>query len=109
MAGGSVHAGLWFRILRTIWDELDRPLEECYEKPVLSIWNTLDRLFEMAKALWRSTSERRHAICVATAIDMLEKGTVIPEGIDGKYFAGGHANILAIERVQNKQQLSAWR
>jgi hypothetical protein len=108
LAGSSVHAGLWFRILRTIWDELDRPLEECHEKPVLSIWNTLDRFFEMAKALWRSSSERRHAICVATAIDMLEKGTVTPEGIDGKYFTGSHGNILAIERVQNKQQRVAW-
>jgi hypothetical protein len=104
LASGTVHAGHWFRLMRTIWDELDRPLEECHEKTVLSILNTVERFFEMGEELWRSSSERRHAICVATAIDMLEKGTIIPKGIDGKYFAGGQENTLAIEHIQNKQQ-----
>lgn len=104
LPGGSVHAGLWFRLLRTIWDELNRPLQECHKKPVLSVWKAVDIFCQTAKESWQSSFERRHAICVATAIDMMDKGTVIPEGIDGKYFADRQANVLSIERFHNEQQ-----
>jgi len=89
LPGGLVSAGLWFRLLRTIWDELSRPLSllrECHEQPILSIWAAVDRFMQQAANSWQSRAERIHAITVATAIDMMENGTVSAEGTDAKYF-----------------------
>ncbi len=89
LPGGFVPAGLWFRLLRTIWDELSRPLSllrECHEQPILLIWAAVDRFMQQAEDSWKSTLERKHAIILATAIDMMKKGTVLPEGTDAKYF-----------------------
>lgn len=88
LPSGLIYAGLWFRLLRTIWNELNRPLQECREQSLLSVWNGVDKFFRTARDRWHLSSERRHAICVATAIEMMEKGIVFPEGVDGKYFAG---------------------
>jgi hypothetical protein len=96
LPGGLVHAGLWFRLLRTIWDELNRPLQERHGQAVLSVWNGVDAFFGMAQDSWRLRSDRRHAICVASAIEMMEAGTVFPEGIDGQYFRGGQRGIVAL-------------
>jgi len=96
LTGGSVPAGLWFRLLRTIWDELNRPLEECHDKAVLAVWTGISRLPSMTKDFWHLRSDRKHAICVGTAIDMLETGATVPEGIDGRYFAGSRRGIINI-------------
>lgn len=107
LPGGLVHAGLWFRLLRTIWDELNRPLQECHDQAVLSVRNNVDGLSLMAKDSWHQRSDRRHAICVASAIELMETGAVFPEGIDGKYFTGGGTEIVNIASLHEVQKLFA--
>ena len=104
LASGLVHAGLWFRLLRTIWDELNRPPQECYDQAVLSVLNGVDGFYRMTKDSWRLRSDRRHAICVASAIEMMEAGTVFPEGIDGKYFTGGRREMMNIANFHKEQK-----
>ncbi len=89
LPGGSVRAGLWFSLLRTIWDELHRHISlsvECSEQPILSVWATADSFLQTATTRWRYRTERKHSIIVATAIEMIQNGTVFPKGADAKYF-----------------------
>jgi hypothetical protein len=94
LPGGLVQAGVWFRLLRSIGDELNRPLEESREQQISVVWNGVDRFFQTAKNSWQLSSDRRYAIGVASAIDMMEKGTIVPEGIDGQYFVGKREETL---------------
>jgi len=74
---------------RTLWDELNEPPclpKECHEQPIVSVWAAVDHFMPPAANYWKSRAERKHAIIVATAIDMIQNGTVVPEGIDAKYF-----------------------
>ena len=89
LPGGLVQAGDWFRLLRTIWDELNRPLSllrQYQEQPIVSVWAAVDRFMQPGANSWKSRAERIHAIIIATAIDMMEKGIVLGEGTDAKYF-----------------------
>lgn len=104
LPGGSIPAGLWFRLLRTIWDELNRPPQDRHDQAVLSVWNGVDGFFRVANDSWRLRSDRKHAICVASAIEMMEAGTVFPEGIDGQYFRGEQRGPVTIAALHDDQE-----
>ena len=91
LPGGIIHAGFWFCLLRTIQDELTRALllfGSCQQKPIVAVLAAVDQfLHATGRTSWNSRLERKRAIGIATAIDMIEKGAVFPEGLDAWYFS----------------------
>lgn len=100
LPGGSVHASLWFCLLRTIWDELNRPvsmLGECHEQAILAVRVAVDRFLQRAANSWKSRAEEtKHAILVATAMEMMQKGIIFPEGPEAKYFCTGALRPMSV-------------
>jgi hypothetical protein len=61
--------------------------KECHEEqPLASVWAAVDHFLPPAAIPGKSKSERKHAIIITTAIDMMQKFTVLAKGGDGKYF-----------------------
>lgn len=90
LPGGLVSASQWFRIVQTIFHELNAPLfsvERARLKWQLELWNATDYYppgpFETFKF------DTSCALLIATAIDQIEKGAVKPTGIYGNLFCDG--------------------
>ncbi len=90
LPAGVVHASVWFRLLRTILEELARPVEPHteYDQQILSVWATVDRFLQTKTDSWnwKFKGEWKHALTLATAIDMMKNETIVPAGPDGRYF-----------------------
>lgn len=89
LAGGLVSAAQWFRMLQTIFHELNAPLfsvERERFKWQLHLWDAADYYpidpFETFKF------DKSCALLIATAIDLMEKGEIIPTGRYGQLFLG---------------------
>jgi hypothetical protein len=94
LPGRRVHAGMWFRLLRTILDELNTPLKYVlrHRKLLMEIWATAAFHPRAGEVLWKPfealKEDRRKAmlIAAATAINMMEQGSIFAQGADAKLF-----------------------
>ena len=87
LQGGLVSAAQWFRMLQSIFHELNAPLfsvERGRLKWQSQLWKAADYFppgpFETFKF------DKSCALLIAMAIDLMEKGEVIPTGRDGLVF-----------------------
>ena len=90
-----VHAGIWFRLVRTIIDELSCPLSE--NRPsgadtIRQIWESAGYPVRDGQALWRpyelqyETVQAHTMEAAATAITLLENGSITGPGKDAHLF-----------------------
>lgn len=91
----QVHAGIWFRLLRTIIDELSCPLSEnrpSVADTIRQIWKETGYRVRDGQALWHPYEQQpemvqRHTMeAAATAITLLENGSITGRGKDANLF-----------------------
>lgn len=83
-----IHAGLWFRLLRTVLDELNTPLSYCGKGAgsIRYVWERCGHPLRAGQNRWRpyemldSVVQLQMLEAAATAIDLLESQVVIPRG-----------------------------
>jgi hypothetical protein len=89
-----IHAGLWFRLLRTILDELNTPLSQCGSDSsnIRYIWACCEHPLRAGQNLWRPYEVLAPALqlqmleAAATAIDLIESNELIPGGEQAALF-----------------------
>ena len=91
----SVHAGIWFRLLRTIIDELSCPLSENHPadaKIIRQIWTQTGYRVRDGQSSWHpyeqlAESVQQHTMeAAATAVMLLETGAITGSGTDAPLF-----------------------
>ena len=83
-----IHAGLWFRLLRTLLDELNTPLSHCGGSAgsVRQVWEHCGHPLRAGQSLWRPFEVLAPAVQVqmleaaATAIALIESRALFPRG-----------------------------
>ncbi len=83
-----VHAGLWFRLLRTLLDELNTPISLCgsYGGTIRYVWERCGQLLRAGQSLWHPYEilEERVQLqmleAAATAIELIESNILNPGG-----------------------------
>lgn len=89
-----IHAGLWFRLLRTLLDELNTPLSQCGAcgESVRSVWERCGHPLRAGQSLWRSYEvldlevQLQMLEAAATTIDLIESKELIPRGEQAELF-----------------------
>ncbi|MCB8748983.1 TniQ family protein [Rhodoferax sp. U2-2l] len=89
-----VHAGLWFRLLRTLLDELNTPLSTCgtYAGYLRHVWEDCGHPMRAGQSLWRPYETLDPAVrlqmleAAATAINLTESRGISPPGEHAKLF-----------------------
>ena len=95
-----IHAGLWFRILRTLLDELNTPLSTCgtYAGYIRHVWEGCGYPLRAAQSLWRPYETLDPAVqlqmleAATTAIHLIETRVINPPGGAGKAILVGATN-----------------
>lgn len=90
----QVHAGIWFRLLRTIIDELATTASECGApgRLIRHIWEATGYPDRAGQPFWRThegsaLSVQLHTLeAAATAIDLLENKSLTGRGLDAALF-----------------------
>lgn len=108
-----IHAGLWFRLLRTLLDELNTPLSQCgtFAGYIRHVWEGCGHPLRAGQSLWRPyevleiTIQVQMLEATATAINMLEARVISPPGELAKLFwqepqTGFTNGLAAVERKQ---------
>ncbi len=83
-----IHAGLWFRLLRTLLDELNTPLSQCgaHAGYIRHVWESCRYPPRAGQSLWRPYEILDWAVqsqmleAAATAIDLIESKELSPAG-----------------------------
>nr|WP_276515116.1 TniQ family protein [Citrobacter freundii] len=89
-----IHAGLWFRLLRTLLDELNTPLSQCgtCSGSIHYVWERCGHPLRAGQSLWRPYEILNPAIqlqmleAAATAIDLIESKVLRPRGEQAALF-----------------------
>ena len=89
-----IHAGLWFRLLRTLLDELNTPLSQCGPCvwSIRHVWACCGHLLRAGQSQWRPYEILAPAVqlqmleAAATAIELIESSVVRPHGELGALF-----------------------
>ncbi|ALV47908.1 hypothetical protein MB46_19770 (plasmid) [Arthrobacter alpinus] len=90
-----VHAGIWFRLLRTLIDELSRPLSEsrlAVTATIRQIWKETGYPTRDGQSIWRPFEQQTETVqqhtmeAAATAITLLEKGSITGQGEEATLF-----------------------
>lgn len=89
-----VHAGLWFRLLRTLLDELNTPLSQCgsCSGSIRYVWERCGHPLRAGQSLWRPYETLDTAVqlqmleAAATAIRLVESGVLTPLGEQARLF-----------------------
>jgi hypothetical protein len=115
-----IHAGLWFRLLRTLLDELNTPLSQCgtCAGNIRSVWERCGHPLRAGQSLWRPYEILDPAVqlqmleAAATAIDLIESEVLSPRGEQAALFLAepqtGFTNSLpAVER--KKEPIHDWQ
>ncbi|WP_426575407.1 TniQ family protein (plasmid) [Xenorhabdus stockiae] len=114
-----IHAGLWFRLLRTLLDELNTPLSQCGTdaENIRYIWKRCGYLPRAGQSLWRpyeflnSGLQLQMLEATATAIELLESNTLNPPGEQAELFSPepqtGFTNGLLANK-KNKKNTNCW-
>jgi hypothetical protein len=90
----SIHAGLWFRLLRTLLDELNTPLSTCGTCAgyLRQVWEGCGHPLRAGQSLWRPYETLAPAVrlqmleAAATAISLIEVRDISPPGEQAKLF-----------------------
>lgn len=92
LPGGKVTAEVWFRLMQTINEELSRRLYGSWNnnKLIQEVWAAADCCPRAGTTFWKSfeflSPHRRRSRVIATAIDMIERGSISPLGVDARFF-----------------------
>ena len=89
-----VHAGVWFRLIRTIIDELSTPVSECgaASRLIRHVWEETGYPVRAGQLVWRPHEDfplvvqLRTLEAVAMAIHLLESKTITGRGPDAALF-----------------------
>ena len=89
-----IHAGLWFRMLRTLLDELNTPLSACgpYAGYIRHVWEGCGYPLRAGQRLWRPYEILDPAVrlqmleAAATAIHLIESRVISPPGEQATLF-----------------------
>ena len=105
LPGGKVQAGDWFRLMQTIQEELSRRLYGSWNDSslILKVWSDSDRC-SMAgygsKSFERISPHRKRSMLIATAMDLIERGSITPVGVDAKLFRSAPGNVSWLSQNQ---------
>ena len=109
-----IHAGLWFRLLRTLLDELNTPLSQCgaHAGYIRHVWESCGHPLRAGQNLWRPYEVLAPAVqlqmleAAAIAIDLIESKVLSPHGEQATLFQSepqtGFTNGLPM--VKRKQE-----
>jgi hypothetical protein len=115
-----IHAGLWFRILRTLLDELNTPLSTCgtYAGYIRHVWEDCSYPTRAGQSQWRPYETLNPAVRIqmlesaATAIHMIESKVINPPGEQAKLFWSeprtGFTNGLPAKE-QKQEPINHWQ
>lgn len=115
-----VHAGLWFRLLRTLLDELNTPLSHCgsCSASIRHVWECCGHPLRAGQSLWRPYEILAPAVqlqmleAAATAIALIESNGVSPHGEQAALFLmepqTGFINDLPVKE-RKAQPVDHWR
>ncbi|MGO1500350.1 MAG: TniQ family protein [Marinobacter sp.] len=115
-----IHAGLWFRILRTLLDELNTPLSTCgtYAGYIRHVWEDCSYPTRAGQSQWRPYETLNPAVRIqmlesaATAIHMIESRVINPPGAQAKLFWSeprtGFTNGLPAKK-QKQESINHWQ
>lgn len=89
-----IHAGFWFRLLRTMLDELNTPLSQCGtdSSNIRYIWERCKHPLRAGQSLWRPyeilapTVQLQMLEAAATAINLIESNVLRPGGQQAALF-----------------------
>ncbi len=89
LGGGRVHAGVWFRLLRTVVDEVSTPLVRTgwWAKPLSAIWKSTGHSRPL-RTSWvpfeqlRCDEQAKVLFAAATAINAVENDEIAASGAD---------------------------
>ncbi len=89
-----VHTGVWFRLLRTLLDELNTPLSQCgvYAKSIRFVWKQCGHQVRAGQYNWRPYETLDLGVqlqmleAAATAIDLIESMVLSPHGEQAELF-----------------------
>ncbi|WP_061291527.1 TniQ family protein [Azotobacter vinelandii] len=89
-----IHAGLWFRLLRTLLDELNTPLSQCgaYAGSIRYVWERCGHPLRAGQSLWRPYEILDPAVqlqmleAAATVVDLIESKMLSPRGEQAELF-----------------------
>jgi hypothetical protein len=89
-----IHAGLWFRLLRTLLDELNTPLSHCGGSAgsIRQVWEHCGHPVRAGQSLWRPFEVLAPAVQIqmqeaaATAIALIESRALLPRGEQAALF-----------------------
>lgn len=90
----SIHAGLWFRLLRTVLEELNTPLSRCSSqaKDIRFIWESCGYPVRAGRSVWRPYEtlplevQLQMLEATATALHLIETGRLIGQGDQEELF-----------------------
>jgi hypothetical protein len=115
-----IHAGLWFRLLRTLLDELNTPLSQCgaCAGSIRYVWERCGHPLRAGQSLWRPYEILDPAVqlqmleAAATAIDLIESKVLSPRGEQAELFlpepqTGFTNGLPANERKQ--EPINSWQ
>jgi hypothetical protein len=89
-----IHAGIWFRLLRTLLDEVNTPLSQCgtCAEGIRQVWARSGHPPRAGQNLWRPYEaldlklQLQMLEAVAAAIDLIESKSLRPQGKQAELF-----------------------
>ncbi len=115
-----IHAGLWFRLLRTLLDELNTPLSQCgaCAGSIRYVWECCGHPLRAGQNLWRPYEILDPAVqsqmlaSAATAIDLIESKVLSPRGEQAALFLPepqtGFTNGLPVDK-RKQEPVNHWQ
>ena len=112
-----IHAGIWFRLLRTVVDELGAPLVDCGTAQRISreVWQLAGHPVRAGQSMWRPfeaqtpQTQQRTLEAAAIAMDLLESGTLAGRGDAALFLPEPDACIDPGQPQQTELEVSAER
>jgi hypothetical protein len=116
-----IHVGLWFRLLRTLLDELNTPLSHCgvCAGSVRYVWERCGHPLRAGQSLWRPYEILDPAVqlqmleAAATAIDLIESKVLSPRGEQAALFLlepeTGFTNGLPMTERKQEPAINYWQ
>ena len=112
-----IHAGIWFRLLRTVVDELGAPLVDCGTAQRISreVWQLAGHPVRAGQSMWRPfeaqspQTQHRTLEAAAIAMDLLESGTLAGRGDAALFLPEPDACIDPGQPQQTELEVSAER
>lgn len=111
-----IHAGLWFRLLRTLLDELNTPLQRgpCSES-IRYIWENSGHPLRAGQTYWRPYEILDVAVqlqfleAAATAIDLIESKEVNPRGEQAELFLREPQAWFTYDLPVDEENIAPWQ